>query len=183
MRWEEVLFGDLESQFDDAARSRVDDTVLDLAEAETSRAMFTDRLRARCGQRLTLRLVDGSDIRGTLLDAAEQWLVMGRGLRRALVPVAAVASAWPLHGVAPDPGGVERRVRIGHPLRALAREGEVVVVRTAGGEHRGWIVRVGHDHLDLHVYAATAPEDEKDDGDWAPVMTVPLQHLLTVWSG
>lgn len=186
MRWEEALFGDLESQFEDATRAQADDVALDLAEAEAGRALFADRLRAQEGQRLTLRLVDGSDVRGTLLDAAEQWLLVGRGLRRALVPVAAIASAWPLGGVAPDPGGVERRVRIGHPLRALAREGAPVVVRTLGGEHRGCIVRVGHDHVDLRVHCSAVDarsSEEPVDGEWAALMTVPLRHLLTVWSG
>jgi urease accessory protein UreE len=183
VRWDEALFRDLESQFEDAARTQVDDVALDLAEAETSRARFTDRLRARQGQRVTLRLVDGSDVRGTVLDAAEEWLVVGRGLRRALVPVEAISSAWPLDGVAPE-AGVAERVRIGHALRALARDGGIVEVRTVGGAHRGWIVRVGQDYVDMRLYCPALDEAQGDDvdGDWAPLMTVPLRHLLAVWS-
>ncbi|MEE6273417.1 hypothetical protein [Georgenia wangjunii] len=175
MRWE-ALFGDLEAQFEDAARDLDDDLVVDLAEAEMARAALSDRLRARRGHPLTIRLVDGSDVRGVVVDAAPQWLLVGEGQRRVLVPLEAVVAAWPLGEVAPEPGGVERRLRIGHALRALAREEARVVVRTMAGEHRGWILRVRLDHVDVHVEGPQVPGQA---GSRA-VVTVALRHLLTV---
>lgn len=175
MRWE-ALFNDLEAQFAGAASDLDDDLVLDLAEAERATAALADRLRARRGHPVTIRLADGSDVRGVVVDAAPQWLLVGDGTRRVLVPLEAVAAAWPLGEVAPEAGGVERRLRIGHALRALAREEVPVVVRTVAGEHRGWIVGVRLDHVDVRV-ALSDPHEAAGAG---AVVTVALRHLLAV---
>ena len=148
MRWE-ALFADLQAQWDAARRAEDEARVADLAEVEMGRTFLADRLRARRNDTVTLRLSDGSEVAGLVLDAAPQWLLLRTGPRRCVVPVTAVAAAWPLGAVAPEPGPVERKLGVGHVLRAVAREGAAVRIRSAGLEVRGRIVRVGADHLDV----------------------------------
>ncbi len=166
MRWE-ALFDDLEHQFAQAARIAEDEEVLDLTEAELAQVSLMDRLRARHGQEVSLRLSDGSDVHGTVVDAAVQWLLVADAGRRVLVPASAVAAARSLGHAAPQAPVVERRLRLTHVLRALAREEAAVVVRTTAGDHRGRISRVAADHIDV------------DAGPGAPV-TLALAHLLAV---
>jgi hypothetical protein len=169
VRWE-ALFGDLQGQWDAAVRAEDESRIADLAEYEMGRVHLADRLRARRDGELTVRLLDGRELAGRVLDAAPQWLLLGRGERRVLVPAAAVAMAWPLGAVAPGPGVVESRLGVPHVLRAIAREGLTVCLRTLAGEVRGRIVRVGADHVDV------APDPARAR------MTVALAALLAVES-
>ncbi|TDE96087.1 hypothetical protein EXU48_07575 [Occultella glacieicola] len=148
MSWDD-LFADLQAQFLAHQRAEQGEVVADLVEAEAATTTFGDRMRAATGRSVTVRLLDGSDRRGVVTDAAPTWFVLAEGERRSLVRLDAVVAAWPLAGVAPAPGRVEQGLRLGHVLRALAADGVPVVVHTLGGMHRGRIVRVGADHLDL----------------------------------
>ncbi|MPV38745.1 hypothetical protein [Georgenia subflava] len=170
MRWES-LFDDLQSQFDAAVRAEEEDLVAELAEAEAGGTRIGDRLRAQLGHDVSLRLRTGLDVRGTILDAAPQWVLVGSGERRTLVPLEAVHLAWPLGPVAPEAGQVEQRLRITHVLRGLAREGSRVRVTCDAGAYSGRLTRVGTDHLDL-----------RDDGaGQAPdVITVALASVVAV---
>lgn len=152
MRWE-ALFSDLQAQWDAARREEDDARIADLAELEMARVSMVDRLRARRGQPVGLLLSDGSALTGDVLDAAVPWLLVAVGERRSIVPVDAVVAAWPLGPVAAEAPAVERRLGLGHVLRAVAREGAAVRVRTVAGVYRGRIVRVGADHLDLATEA------------------------------
>lgn len=152
MRWE-ALFSDLEGQWAAERRAEDEAEIADLAELEIGRTHLADRLRARVGAELRLRLEDGHEVSGTVVDAAPEWLLLRSGEHRSLVPTAAVVAAWPLSRVAPQAGTVESRLGITHALRAIAREGLPVRVRTRAGDLRGRVVRVGADHIDL------APED------------------------
>ncbi|MBD8063048.1 DUF2642 domain-containing protein [Oceanitalea stevensii] len=166
MRWE-ALFDDLERQFLQAARLAEDEEVADLAEAEQAQVSLADRLRARHGREVALRLRDGSDVRGTVLDAAVQWLLVGDAGRRVLVPTSAVAAARSLGAAAPEAPVVERRLRLTHVLRAVAREQSEVVVRTTAGDYRGRITRVAADHVDVEAGPGAA-------------VAVALAHVLAV---
>ncbi|WP_156224575.1 hypothetical protein [Pseudactinotalea suaedae] len=148
MRWD-ALFADLQAQWEAERRADDDAEIRELAEAEAAGTRFGDRLRARLGAPLTLRLVDSSDRVGVVKDAAPEWVLLAEGERRHLVPVAAIAMAWPLAGAAPAPGAIERGLGLGHVLRALAGEGQAVVVRSRGGDQTGLLVRVGADHVDV----------------------------------
>lgn len=149
MRWE-ALFEDLQSQLEAAERAEDDELVAELTEAEMGGTTLADRLRARQGSEIRVRLRSGADVTGRVLDAAPQWLLLGDAQeRRHLVPVEAVQAAWPLGPVAPEAGTVERRLRITHVLRALAREGAPVRVSCDAGDYTGWLTRVGSDHVDL----------------------------------
>lgn len=167
VRWD-ALFADLQAQWEAELRAEDDAQILEMAQAEAAGTRFGDRLRARRGSPLTVRLADGSDRVGLVSDVAQEWVLLAEGERRHLVPVAAIALAWPLAGAAPAPSAVERGLGLGHVLRALAEEGQDVVVRTSGGDHTGRLVRIGADHLDL----ATA----------TGVLTVPWPAMLSVSS-
>lgn len=167
VRWDS-LFADLQAQWEAELRAGDDAEIRDLAQAEAAGTRFGDRLRARRGASLTLRLADGSDRVGTVGDVAQEWVLLAEGERRHLVPVAAIALAWPLAGAAPAPSAIERGLGLGHVLRALAGEGQDVVVRTHGGDHTGLLARVGADHIDV---AATTG-----------VLSVPWSALLSVSS-
>lgn len=167
MRWDD-LFSDLQAQWDAQLRVDGDAEIRELAEAETAATTFGDRIRARRGGTLSVRLADGSDRVGEVVDVAQQWVLLGDGDRRHLVPTAAISLAWPLGHAAPAPGAVERALGLGHVLRALAGEGAGVMVRTAGGDQAGRIVRVGADHLDLAGAAG--------------VLSIPWHALLSVSS-
>lgn len=150
MRWES-LFDDMEAQLAAAlgAATRVD--VAELTRAERATVALTDRLRAARGASVTVRTAHGEPVRGPLVDVAPEWLLVAPGpVQRALVPVGAVVAVGglPPHA-APAPGVVERRLGLGHALRALARDRAVVRVQVAGTELVGRVDRVGADHLDL----------------------------------
>jgi hypothetical protein len=115
VRWES-LFADLQAQWEAELRADDDAEIRELAEAEAAGTRLGDRLRARRGEPLTLRLVDGSDRSGVVGDVAQEWLLLAEGERRHLVPVAAIALAWPLAGAAPAPSRVERGLGLGHVL-------------------------------------------------------------------
>lgn len=159
---------DLQAQWEAELRAEDDAQIRELAEAEAAGTRFADRLRARRGAEITLRLVDGSDRVGRALDVAPEWVLLAEGERRHLVPVSAIAVAWPLGGAAPAAGRVESRLGLGHVLRALGNEGQDVVVRTLGGDHAGLLARVGSDHLDIAARTG--------------VLSVPWSALLTVSS-
>lgn len=149
-RWDQ-LFADLEAQL---AAGRADEARWDVAEltrAERSRVSLADRLRAAAGTRL--RIVTGHDesLEGVVVEAAEQWVLLGLGAgRQAVVPLSAVRTVEGLGvRVAPPAGRAESALGLGHVLRALARDRVVVSVRTAAGAHTGRLDRVGADHVDL----------------------------------
>lgn len=173
MRWE-ALIADLESQYDAAVRSADDDAAAELAEAEFGSVRLADRLRARLGEQVTLRLRSGADVHGRLLDAAPQWLLLAVDERRTLVPADAVVLARPLGAAAPREGRVEQRLRITHALRALAREGARVRVTCGAHAYTGWLTRVGADHVDLRADADAAGGGPDD------VVTISLGALETV---
>lgn len=177
MRWDEVL-ADLEGEFDGALSAQQDEEIRDLAEGEAAQVELVARLRARIGDVIHLRLRNGATVQGDVQDVAASWLLARVEGRDLLVPMHAVVAAWPLHHAAPPATAVEQRVGIGHALRLLARHGEPVVALTAVGEYRGWITRVGRDHLDL----ATAHPGARSPVGRA-VTTLRLEHLITVRSG
>jgi hypothetical protein len=150
VRWE-ALFDDLEAQLDAAARSDLRADVHERTRAERASVALADRVRASAGERLRLTLRGGAVLEGAVLDVASQWLLLGDGpTRRALVPMGAIAAAAGLSPhVAPPAGTVERRLTLGHALRALARDRAAVVVLCDGFEVAGRLERVGADHVDL----------------------------------
>jgi hypothetical protein len=180
MRWE-ALFADMEAQLDAALAAGLAAEVADLTRAERATVELGNRLRAAHGARLTVLVAGagtaaGELVVGELLDVAAQWMLLGDGTRRALVPLQAVVAVrgLPVRS-APAPGEVARRLGLGSALRALARDRATVRLVTAGAELGGRIERVGADHLDLAAGV---------DGGWdaATVWAVPFAALRMVRS-
>ncbi len=175
MRWE-ALFEDLESQLDAArAIDRVAE-VADRTRAERASVTLGDRLRARRGGRVTLRLRGGETVSGELVDLADQWVLLAEGPRRWFVPTAAIGWVGGLGWHAATGGGqVARRLSLGHAMRALARDRVHVRVQARGVELAGRIEAVGADHVDVVV----VPEGGRTGVVWV----VPFDALDVVRSG
>ncbi|MBU4215675.1 MAG: hypothetical protein KJ792_13585 [Actinobacteria bacterium] len=161
MRWE-LLFADLEAQLEAArtAATRVD--VAELTRAERSRVRLADRLRGSLGCELRVLVADQSVhpqgmVDGRLVDAAVEWFLLASGTGvQLLIPTPAVRAVRGLATrVAPEAGLVERRLGLGHVLRALARDRVGVQVLTDAGVLTGRIDVVGADHLELTEGAAS----------------------------
>ena len=149
MRWE-ALFADLEAQLDASDAAGLAAEIADLTRAERATVDLAGRLRAAQGGPATIVVAGGDTVAGLLLEVAAQWVLVGDGVRRALVPLAAVAAVGGLAvRSAPSAGEVARRLGLGAALRALARDRVTVRVATDGGDLAGRIERVGADHLDL----------------------------------
>lgn len=149
MRWD-ALFADMEAQLEAARTADLAVEVAELTRAERATVTLDARLREARGSVLSVRVDGVEPITGVLVEAAAQWLLLADQGRSALVPLAAVSAIRDL-GVhsAGAAGVVERRLTLGHALRALARDRVVVRVRTPAGELTGRVERVGADHLDL----------------------------------
>lgn len=171
VRWE-TLFQDLQSQYDAAAREEQDHQVAELTEAEVGTVRLSDRIRARTGSDLRVRLRSGDGLHGRVLDAAPQWFLLAEGDRRTVVPADAVAMAWPLGRAAPEAGVAESRLRITHVLRGLARSEVLVQVSSDAGRYTGWLERVGADHVDLRPQRPSVRGEE--------LVSLTLTSLLSV---
>lgn len=174
VRWES-LFADLESQLEAARAADRSLEVADLVRAERGTVTLVDRLRGSCGGVVTLDVGIGETVSGVLLEVAEQWVLIGDGPRRMLVPVRAVVMARGLRlQAAPDGGEVLRRLGLGHALRALARDRASVRVLAGGAEVVGRVEQVGADHVDLTV---------GHDARAGTRVTLPFTALQVVRSG
>lgn len=173
VRWE-ALFADLEAQLGAARRAEANAELPERVRAERASVALADRLRAAPGERLRVWLAGGGVVEGEVVDAAAQWLLLSDGPRQVLVPAHAVAGVGGAPSIAAPPAGVvERRLSLGHVLRALARDRVAVVVLADGYELTGRLERVGADHVDV------APSLEGARG----VRAVPFTALRAVRSG
>jgi len=177
MRWEE-LFADLEAQLGSTRAHERDSEVADRVAAERAGVAIADRLRTQGRAPVDLRLRGGEVLRGEVADVASEWLLLAEGLRRHLVPQAALTAIGGLSAhAAPPAGEVLRRLGLGHALRGLAVEGRSVQVVTTDSTHLGRIVAVGQDHLDI------APDSEgRGDERSARPLAVPFAAILRVSS-
>lgn len=176
VRWE-ALFDDMEAQLAAARSAAVRLDVAELTRAERATVGLADRLRASRDTSVTLRTAHGEPLEGALVDVTSEWLLLAVGpVQRALVPTAAViAIAGLTPHAAPAAATVERRLGLGHALRALARDRAVVRVRSRDVELVGRVDRVGADHLDL-------TETDRPTGR-ARTWAVPFATLEVVRSG
>lgn len=159
MRWES-LFADMEAQLEAARSAEAAAEVAELTRAERATVELQARLRSARGREITVRI--GTErVAGVVLDVAVQWVLIGADPGRWLVPVASIdaVQGLALHA-ASDPGVVDRRLSLGHALRAIARDRATVRVVLDGEDLVGRVERVGADHVDLapgHVPARGAP--------------------------
>ncbi|MGV8967328.1 MAG: hypothetical protein ACOH2F_13745 [Cellulomonas sp.] len=179
MRWE-ALFADMEAQLEAAQAAERALEVADLTRAERASVALGDRLRAAHGASVQVTVAGGHRVDGELIEVAEQWLLVAEGVRRALVPLAAVVAVrgLPARSI-PAHGEVARRLGLGYALRAIARDRATVRIAADGSELTGRIEWVGADHLELAAgFAPHAEVDPGGSGRWA----VPFTALRVVRS-
>lgn len=168
----ESLIEELSAGLEAAERVEHAAAAAELFEAEVASTTLADRIRARRGAQVQVRLRTGEDLTGLVLEAGPHWVLLRGTSGRSLVPLAAIQMAQPLGEVAPPAGEVDRRLGIGRVLRAIARDSAPVRVGCDAGSYSGRIVRVGRDHLDLRTeagvlsvaFAALAVVSARGDG-------------------
>jgi hypothetical protein len=152
MRWQ-ALFDDLEAQFDAAQAAELAAEVAERTRRESALLRLADRLRAAEGALLTVSLPGAGVLRGRLLDAGTDWLLLDEGAaREVLVPLVAVlgVTGAGARSAVPDDGPVAKRLDLRWALRGLARSRSGVALGLVDGSLvTGTLDRVAKDHLDL----------------------------------
>ncbi|GAC1442020.1 MAG: hypothetical protein NVS3B26_03670 [Mycobacteriales bacterium] len=183
MRWQ-ALFDDLEGQAQAAEDLELQAEVADRTRRELGLVRLLDRLRASEGQELAVSVWGGGTVRGRLLDAGPDWLLLEEtGRREALVAGDAVLGVSGLSSrTSPvrDEGEVGRRLDLRWALRGLARDraGVVLTLRDARSL-TGTVDRVGADHIDVAEHASG---EARRVGAVRQVRLVPLAALAVLRS-
>lgn len=177
MTWERELFDlfeDLEQQAEALARAARDSEVVELARAEYSEVDLASRFHASETAAVELRLRGGLVVHGRLGRVGRGWLlVTADGDQEWIVNLGALLS---VRGLAPgarqeQARPVTARLGLGSVLRGTAEAREVVTaVDVDGARHRGRLVRVGSDFLEL-------------SGEEAGLRLVPFGALAAVRRG
>lgn len=157
----ELFLHSLEAEFEARRREEHDELVSELADAERVSVRLADRIVQASGKSITLILRGGQHVRGKILDATRNWLVIRESSGVSLVPLGAIEAAWPLKAGC-DLGGVRAGLGISSALRGLATQGSPVVIDHDAGRHTGIIREVFADHFDLDISPSTHELDCRD---------------------
>ena len=184
VRWQS-LFQDLEAQLDAAAAAELAGEVAERSRLEAGRIRLSDRLAEAAGAAVAVSLPGTGVVRGRVLDAGVDWLLLDEGAgREALVPLAAVLGISGVGARTAAPGAegeVGKRLDLRWALRGLARGRVGVAVSLRDGSAvTGTLDRVGADHVDL---AEHAPGEARRAGAVRAVLLVPLSAVALVRSG
>jgi hypothetical protein len=158
MRWDD-LFTDLDAQFDAELARDAEVEIGERTRFERGQVKLAERLGAATGSVLTLGVAGQPDVRGTLLLAGSDWLLLQeeRGVETV---VSARAVSW-IEGLGRGPAAPvaapERsaRVDLRMVLGRIARDRSALAVQLRGGGGLGGtIAAVAADHLDVVVHDA-----------------------------
>jgi hypothetical protein len=153
MRWDD-LFADLDAQLEAAEAAELAGEVADRSRQEMGLLRLVDRLGAARGTTVAIAMTGAGTVRGRLLDAGADWVLLEEtGQRELLLNSTAVLGITGI-GVRSDVPGSEgevgRRLDLRWALRGLARSrAGVQVVLVDGTTLSGTLDRVGADHVDL----------------------------------
>lgn len=193
MRWES-LFADLEAQWAARESEDLDQQIAEALELERSRMLMADRLRAAVGGDHPVRLRGGLGLQLRISEVGADWLWGHVAGQAVLVPLQALESVGGLAlRAAAEPSRTRQRLGITAPLRALARDGQHVVVHGAQGPlGEGLLTHVGRDHIDVRTGSppeagdgASGGEQASGSGDrnpGAPTLTIPLNAVVMLRS-
>jgi hypothetical protein len=160
VRWDD-LFADLEAQLDRDEDAGLRAEVADRSRRELAAISILDRACAHLGTELQLGVSGVGPVRGRLVDAAGQWLLVEEHPGRdVLVPMTACLWAVGLgRGVEVQPErSLRRRLGLGSALRSLAQQRlPLHLVLTDATQVTGTIDRVHADHVDLAEHPADEP--------------------------
>jgi len=183
MRWQR-LFADLEGQLDAAEAAELAGEVADRSRREAALLLLADRLGPAVGQQAGVHVPSHGLLRGTLVAAGRDWLLLEEsGGADLLVPLAAVLGVVGIGSRADDPaslGPVARRLDLRWALRGLARSRTGVVLSLSDGSQvTGTLDRVGADHVDVAEHGRGEP---RRSGVVRQVRLVPIGALAVVRS-
>jgi hypothetical protein len=183
MRWR-GLFDDLEAQFEAAQAAELAGEVAERTRRETALLRLADRLRAAEGAALAVTVPGPGVLRGRLLDAGVDWLLLEEsGARELLVPLSAVLGVTGTgpRSAAPQDSPVAKKLDLRWALRGLARSRTGVVLGLVDGSVvTGTLDRVGADHLDLAEHGLG---EARRAAAVRQVRLVPLSALALVRNG
>ena len=179
MRWDD-LFGDLEAQLAAAERAELLAELPDRVRRERATISLSERLHAHSGQNVALafEFVDGTAVRGRLIDTGPDWLLLTDERERSvLISVATLASVSGLVRGVQTLGAVSRKFSLAMALRVIARDRAVVNLALAGGAVvTGTIDVVGSDYIELAEHPADLPRRTEN---LKGVRTIPLAALIS----
>lgn len=156
MRWEH-LFADLEFQFAELAAADERSELADQERHEIGSLTLVERLSGALGGTIRLRLRNGRQPAGELMQVGVDWVLLGDPSKaEVFVPLAAIVQ---VEGLATISGrgitGVGAKLDLRRALRAVARDRSgVSLALSDGSEVVGTLDRVGADYVELALHAA-----------------------------
>lgn len=127
------LDGDAVARLAAAERDDVDDAAAERVRAEAARTSLADRWRAAGGRLVTVRLVGGAQVAGTVVESGADWVWLGTPPGQTVVRLAAVLTAEGLGRQAQPAGSTAGRLAAGHALRRLAATGRPARLQLVDG--------------------------------------------------